>query len=245
YFYAFVVAVVLFLLGGLFAMFEGVEKLRHPHELASMGWAIGVLLFGIVLEVFSFRTAVEEANHVRGRRSWVAFIRRAKQPELPVVLLEDLGALLGLVLALVGVLLAELTGEPRWDALGSVAIGLLLTAIAVVLIVEMKSLLIGESASPEDVDAIRGAIEATPGVRRLIHLRTQHLGPEELLVGAKVELDPRLTFAEVAAVIDSAEATVRDRVPTAAIMYVEPDQHEPTAEEAGQDPDTVRPPAAT
>ncbi len=226
YFWAFVVSVVLFALGGLFSIFEGVEKIRHPHALESTAWAVGVLAVAIVLEGISLRTAVVEANEARGERSWWAFVRQAKTPELPVVLLEDLGALLGLVFALVGVVLAVLTGESRFDALGSIAIGALLTIIAIVLAVEMKGLLIGESAAPADLATIREAIEAGPNVRRLIELRSQHLGPDELLVGAKVELDGHLTFEEVAQAIDATEREVRQRVPVA-FLYIEPDLYDP------------------
>lgn len=222
YFWAFVVSVVLFTLGGLFSIFEGVEKIRHPHEITSVAWALGVLGIAIGLEVISLRTAVLEAREVRGERSWWAFVRQAKTPELPVVLLEDLGALLGLVFAFIGVVVAVLTGDSRFDALGSIAIGVLLTTIAVLLAVEMKGLLIGESATPRDLAAIQEAIEAGPNIRRLIELRTQHLGPDELLVGAKVELDRHLTFEEVARAIDVTERQVRQRVPVA-FLYLEPD----------------------
>lgn len=227
YFYAFVVSVVLFLLGGVFAMYEGVEKLRHPHELGAPWWAVGVLVTGIALETYSFRTAVVESNRVRGRRGWLEFIRRAKTPELPVVLLEDLGALIGLVLALIGVGMAEVTQDPRWDAVGSIAIGVLLTLIAVVLAIEMKSLIVGESASRDDLRAIRRTIDEGTHVRRLIHLRTQHLGPEELLVAGKVELGPELSFAEVAAALDDIESAIREAVPAAEFIYLEPDRYDP------------------
>jgi len=223
YFWAFVVALVLFSMGALFAIAEGIEKLRHPHALERAEWAIGVLAVAIVLESFSLRTAVREANAVRGSEGWWSFVRHSKSPELPVVLLEDVGALVGLVFALAGIGLAIATGEPRFDAFGSVAIGVLLAAIAVVLAKEMKSLLIGESAAPGVTAAIRGALEATPQVRRLIHLRTLHLGPEELLVAAKIELDSNLCFADIARAIDAAEARVRAQVPAARLIFLEPD----------------------
>jgi cation diffusion facilitator family transporter len=223
YFWAFVVALVLFSMGGLFAIYEGWHKLQDPHALDAAGIAIGILLFAIVLETFSLRTAVKEANHTRGSQSWWQFIRHSKSPELPVVLLEDIGAELGLVLALAGVTVAELTGDARWDALGSMGIGVLLVAIAGVLAVEMRSLLLGETAAPEQEAAIREAIETSPSVRRLIHMRTQHLGPDELLVGAKLELDPSLTFAEVADAINGAETRLREAVPIARVVYLEPD----------------------
>jgi cation diffusion facilitator family transporter len=223
YFWSFVVAVVLFTAGGLFALFEGEEKLRHPHPLESTQWAIGVLIVAVVLEAFSLRTAVRESRHLKGSESWVSFIRRVKVPELPVVLLEDTGALLGLSFALLGVVLADVTGNPRFDALGSIAIGVLLGFIAVTLAIEMKSFLIGEAAAPEQVEKIRRALEGTDGVQRVVHLRTEHLGPEELLVAAKIAIDGRAASADTAALIDRAEAAVRSEVPAARIIYLEPD----------------------
>ena len=223
YFWAFVVALVLFSLGGLFAIYEGIEKLRHPHELESFGVAIGILLVAIALETFSLSTAVREANHVRGDRSWWTFIRHSRNPELPVVLLEDIGAEVGLLMALGGVVTARITDEPRWDAAGSLGIGILLVVIAIVLVIEMKSLLIGESATTHDIDRIKGAIETTPNVQRLIHMRTQHLGPDELLVGAKLAMDPTLTFEQVSLTINDAESRLRAAVPAARVVYLEPD----------------------
>jgi cation diffusion facilitator family transporter len=229
YFWAFVVSMLLFTAGGLFALFEGEEKLRHPHELESAGWAIGILAIAMVLEGYSLRTARQEAMQARQPgQSWWRFIREAKIPELPVVLLEDVGALFGLSFALLGVVLAQVTGDSRYDALGSIAIGLLLVFIASVLAVEMKSLLIGEAASPEQRRKIRHALESAPHVRCVIHMRTEHLGPDEVLVAAKLELDRDLTFAQLARAIDQAEAIVRNDVPAAKIIYIEPDLHRGT-----------------
>ncbi len=222
YFWAFVVSMVLFTLGSLFAIYEGVEKLRHPHTLTSPEWAIGVLLLAIAFESYAFRTAVVEANRIR-RGTWMQFVRRAKSPELPVILLEDLGALVGLLFALAGIGLALVTGNPRFDALGSLAIGLLLGAIAVILAIEMKSLLIGESVSPDRRDTIARAIEGTDSVRRIIHMRTLHLGPEEVLVCAKIDVDTGLGLSDVADVINAAEARIRAAVPGDIAIYVEPD----------------------
>jgi cation diffusion facilitator family transporter len=222
YFWAFVVALVLFSLGALFSLYEGIEKLIHPHEVESPAVAFVVLGVAIVLESFSLRTAVHESQPHRGGLSWWQFIRRTKTPELPVVLLEDIGALCGLGLAIVGLGLAVATGETRYDAIGSISIGLLLGVIAVVLAVEMKSLLIGESAEP-DVDAkIRAAIESTPEVRTVIHLRTLQLGPEELLVATKVDIDAP-SIAGLASSIDAVESRIRAAVPDATLIYVEPD----------------------
>ena len=223
YFYAFVVSVVLFTVGSLFAIYEGIEKIRHPHHLDSAIVAIGILSFAIVAEAFSFRTAISETRPLKVGMSWVAFIRHAKSPELPVVLLEDLAALVGLVLALLGVGLTVVTDDPIWDGVGTLSIGLLLGAVAVVLAVEMKGLLIGESASRASVDAIRAALVDGSTVTRVIHLKTLHLGPDELLVAAKIAVDPTLGLPEIARAIDAAEVRVRAVEPLARQMYLEPD----------------------
>ena len=225
YVYAFLVSIILFSLGGLFALYEAWHKFQHPHGIDSWHWVpVAVLLVAIAMEGFSFRTAVVESNHVRGRRSWGEFVRRAKAPELPVILLEDAGALVGLVLALGGVTFTLVTGDGRWDAAGTASIGILLVLIAIVLGVEMKSLLIGEAATPENVAAVRGALEGTDGVESVIHLRTMHLGPEEILVAAKIEVVAARSAADVAAAIDAAEAAVRAAVPDLrAVIYLEPD----------------------
>ncbi len=233
YFWAFVVSVVLFTLGSVFALYEGISKLRNPHEIDSPLWAIGILSVAILLEGFSFRTAIVAANPLRQGASWWSYIRNSKAPELPVVLLEDLGALLGLVIALVAVGLALVTDNARWDGGGTVAIGALLGVIAAVLAIEMRSLLIGESASTSDRDAIVQAIEGAPHVERLIHIKTQHLGPEELLVAAKVAFPPDLTVRELATAIDELEIRIRDRVPYARAIYIEPDIDRERAETSG------------
>jgi len=231
YFYAFVVAFVLFSLGGVFSVFEGVEKLRSPHQLDSAASAIGVLLVSMVLESLSFRTGIREANAVRpAGESWWQFIRHTKSPDLPVVLLEDAAALVGLVIALACVVVAEATGNARWDGVGSLAIGVLLICVAVVLVIEMSSLLVGEAARPEVVARIRATIEAFPAVRRCIHLRTEHLGPDEIVVATKVEFDPTLTVAQLALTIDELEVDIRTAEPRATLIFVEPDVYrEPSA----------------
>ena len=224
FFWAFVVALVLFSMGGLFALYEGIEKLRHPHETENLAIAIGILVVAIVLETYSLRTAIREARHVKPDRvGWWQFIRTSKSPELPVVLLEDIGAEVGLFFALVGVSLAAATGDPRWDAAGSIAIGLLLVAIGIVLAIETRGLLLGETASTDVVAAIVGAITSEREVTSLIHCRTQHIGPDELLVGAKVEFDHTLGFAELAAAVNKVEDAIRGSVPTTMTIYIEPD----------------------
>lgn len=224
YFWAFVVAVVLFSLGGLFSAYEGYHKIADPHDIDSPAVAVGILALALVFEAFALRTAVRHATPERGRRSWSRYIRESRSPELPVLLLEDSGALLGLVFALVGVLLTLLTGDPVFDGVGTLAIGVLLICIAVVLAVEMRSLLIGESASPELQRKIEAEFERGDGVRRVIHILTQHIGPEELLVAAKVEFDPGLTTVQLVDAINACEERVRATagVGTARI-YVEPD----------------------
>jgi cation diffusion facilitator family transporter len=220
--YAFLVGLMLFSAGGLFALYEGVEKIRHPHDLDDPIVAVIVLLVAIGLEGFSLRTAVRESQPHKGSDTWLGFIRHAKVPELPAVLLEDVAALTGLMFALVGIGLAELTHQPVWDGIGTCAIGALLIVVAFVLVVETKSLLLGESAAPMQVRAIERALTGD-GVDRVIHLRTMHLGPEELLVGAKIALPPGAPLTEVARAINSAERRVREAVPSARVIYLEPD----------------------
>ncbi len=222
YFYSFIVALMLFTLGSAFAIYEGIHKLRHPEPLTAPIVAVIILVVAIGLEGYSFRTAIAESNKIKGKVTWWGFIRQSRTPELPVVLLEDAGALLGLVFALFGVGLTVITGDPLWDGVGTLMIGTLLGVIAVILIVEMKSLLIGEGATPTELAAITGALVAGR-VQRLIHIRTQYMGPEELLVAAKIALEPGLPLSEVAAEIDGAEARVRAAVPTARLIYLEPD----------------------
>jgi cation diffusion facilitator family transporter len=222
FFYSFIVALLLFTLGSVFALYEGIEKLAHPGELTSPLVAIIILFVAIGLEGFSFRTAIHESRELKGRLSWWQFIRQSTTPELPVVLLEDFGALIGLVLALLGVGLTLLTGEGVFDALGTIGIGLLLGVIAIVLIIEMKSLLIGEGARPPVLAAIVDGLKGG-AVQDVIHLRTQYLGPEELLIAAKIALRPGLPVEDVAREIDEAEARVRAAVPAARMIYLEPD----------------------
>jgi cation diffusion facilitator family transporter len=222
FFYSFIVALLLFTLGSVFALYEGIEKLAHPGELTSPIVAIIILFVAIGLEGFSFRTAIHESRGLKGRLSWWQFIRQSTTPELPVVLLEDFGALIGLVLALLGVGLTLLTGEGVFDALGTIGIGLLLGVIAIVLIIEMKSLLIGEGARPPVLAAIVDGLKGG-AVQDVLHLRTQYLGPEELLIAAKIALRPGLPVEDVAREIDEAEARVREAVPAARMIYLEPD----------------------
>ncbi|MDQ1621906.1 MAG: hypothetical protein QOH19_324 [Actinomycetota bacterium] len=223
YIYAFIVSIVLFSVGGLFALYEAWQKAQHPHAIEGAFWwvPVAVLVGAIIAESFSFRTAIVESNHVRGRQGWVKFIRSAKQPELPVILLEDFGALLGLVFALFGVGLTLITGDGIWDALGTAMIGLLLVAIAAVLAVETKSLLLGESASKDDVEKIRQALES--GGNSVIHLKTLHLGPEELLVAAKIGVGRADSGQDIAKALDDAEPRIREAVPIARVIDREPD----------------------
>ena len=238
YFWAFVVALVLFSMGGLFALYEGIEKLRHPHALESPIIAIAVLVFAICLEAYSLRTAIVETKQVKKPdETYWQFIKRSKTPELPVVLLEDVGAMVGLILALVGVVLAAATDEPRFDALGSVGIGILLVVIALTLAVEIKSLLIGEAAEPEVVEKLKQAMTGGPEVTRVLSMRTLQLGPDDVLVAAKVELtvdaDSR---EEVAMAIDATEDRMRAACPIATLIFLEPDVMKPRTPEPGAVP---------
>ena len=224
FFWAFVVALVLFSMGGLFAIYEGISKLRHPHETSSLGIAIGILIVAIVLETFSLRTAMREVAHVKpaGQSYW-QFIKSAKSPELPTVLLEDIAAETGLFLALFGVLMGHFTHNPRWDAAGSIAIGVLLVIVAFVLGVEMKALLMGETASAENRVALATALRSHPHVQSVVYMHTEHLGPDTLLVAAKVIFEPSLPAADVSRAIDEAEAAMRAAVPIAKFIFIEPD----------------------
>jgi cation diffusion facilitator family transporter len=228
YIYAFIVSIVLFSLGGLFALYEAWHKISEPHPIESWQWVpIVVLLFAIGLESYSFRTAIRESNRTRGDTSWVDFVRRAKAPELPVVLLEDSGALLGLIFAFFGVALTLITGNGVWDGVGTAAIGLLLVGIAAILAVETKSLLLGEGADPEATRRIEAAVLAGEGIERIIHMKTLHLGPEELLVAVKIAVPGSERADEVARHIDETEIRIREAVPIARVIYIEPDIYRP------------------
>ncbi len=238
YVYAFVVAIILFSIGGVFSLYEGVDKLQHPHELEVPWLPIVVLVIAILLESFSLRTAIRESNRTRGKKGWVQFIRHAKQPELPVVLLEDVAALLGLVFAFLGVGLTIITGNSTWDAIGTLAIGALLVTVAVILGIETKSLLVGEGATVEDDKRIRDVINAQADVDALIHMKTLYLGPDELLVAAKVAFAPSSKLTDVAASINSLEAAIREAVPIARVIYLEPDVYR-APNEANPATDTI------
>ena len=217
------VSIILFSVGGVFAIYEGIEKVTHPHAIELPWIPIAVLVIAIGLESFSLRTAIKESNHTRGKQSWVQFVRRAKAPELPVVLLEDTAALTGLAFAFAGVGLSVITGNGIWDGIGTLFIGALLVVVAVILGIETKSLLVGEGATDADHDAIVAAIESTPKVDRLIHIKTLYLGPDELLVGAKIALGPESELRDVAETINQVEANIRQAVPVARVIYLEPD----------------------
>ncbi|MBT2500690.1 cation transporter [Agromyces sp. ISL-38] len=237
YVYAFVVSIILFSVGGVFSISEGVDKLQHPHELDHWWLPMLVLTIAIVLESFSLRTAVKESNHVRGKQGWVQFVRHAKAPELPVVLLEDVAALLGLVFAFIGVGLTVLTGNPLFDAIGTLFIGTLLIVVAIVLGIETKSLLVGEGATDADHEKIEQAILAGSEVERIIHMKTLYLGPDELLVAAKVGFHSDQRLLEVATATNVIEQRIRHAVPAARVIYVEPDVY--------VDPNLAAPPTDT
>ena len=223
YVYGFMVAIVLFMVGGIYSLYEGWHKWNHPEPVDNHWIAIGVLTIAIILESLSFRTAILETNKVRGKRSFAKFVRDARQPELPVILLEDFGALLGLVFAMFGVSFAVITGDGRWDGMGAMAIGTLLIIIAIILIREMSAMLVGEGALPEEYDAVKAALESAPLVERVINLRTLHVGPDALLVGAKIAIRRCDTAQDIAQGIDEAERLLRLAVPSAQYVFLEPD----------------------
>ena len=226
FFWAFVVSLVLFSIGSMYAIFEGIEKIRHPHEIESLWWALTILLFAMCMEAFAFQTAVKESRHYKGNHSWRSFIRRSRIPELPVVLLEDFGALMGLIFAFICVLIADTTGNTVWDGIGTLSIGILLGLIALVLAIETKSLLIGESALPEQTLNIETAITNSQHVERLIEMRTEYLGPETLLVAAKIEFKGTFSSSGISDAVDAVEENIRAVEPLAKIIYLEPDTYD-------------------
>jgi len=226
FFWAFVVSLVLFSLGSMYAVYEGIEKIRHPHEIESLWWALAILLFAMCLEAYAFRTAIKESRYYKGEHSWKSFIRRSRIPELPVVLLEDFGALMGLVFAFVCVLIADITGNAIWDGIGTLSIGILLGLIAIILAIETKSLLIGEGALPEQTTRIEAAINQSQHVIRLIDMRTEYLGPETLLIAAKIEFRDDSSSIDISDAVDAVEEQIRDVEPLAKIIYLEPDTFE-------------------
>ncbi len=228
FFWAFVVSLVLFSIGSMYAIFEGIEKIRHPHEIESLWWALIILLFAMCMEAYAFQTAVKESRHYKGNHSWRSFIRRSRIPELPVVLLEDFGALMGLVFAFICVLIADTTGNTVWDGIGTLSIGILLVLIALVLAIETKSLLIGESALPEQTLNIETAITNSEHVERLIEMRTEYLGPETLLVAAKIEFKDTFSSSGISDAVDGVEENIRTVEPLAKIIYLEPDTYDET-----------------
>jgi cation diffusion facilitator family transporter len=223
YVYAFVVSIVLFSVGGMFSIFEGVQKLNEPHELEQAWLPLTVLGVSIILESFSLRTALRESKIARGQQSLVQYIRHAKAPELPIVVLEDIAALIGLVLAFGGVGLTVLTHDPIWDAIGTLCIGALLILVALALGAETSSLLIGEGAVADDTDKIHAALLQATGVNQVIHMKTLYLGPDELMLGAKIAVESTDSAATVAKAIDEAERLVRQSVPAVKVIYLEPD----------------------
>ncbi|MGL6236636.1 MAG: cation diffusion facilitator family transporter [Segniliparus sp.] len=223
YFYAFIVALVIFLLGAVFAIFEGIEKIHEPHKLENPWIAVAILGVAVLLEGYSFATAWGESRKSMDGQSLFQFVRHTRNPELPVVLLEDAGALIGLVLALGGVGLSLVTGDPVWDGIATLCIGVLLATIALVLIVEMGSLLIGEGATPDQQRQILLALQEGPEIERVIHCRTLYLGPDELLVAAKVAVPGNTDLTTIAKAVDTVEARLRERVPEVDLIYIEPD----------------------
>jgi cation diffusion facilitator family transporter len=221
FFWSFIVALVLFSLGGLFSVYEGWHKLTHPEDLRYPWVAVGILVFGLVAEAISMRACLQEVDKVRGARSVWRWFRESRQSELVVILGEDFAALLGLGLALIAVLLAILTGNPMWDGLGSIWIGGVLILVAVGLGVEIKGLLIGQSAEPETEARIREFVERHDGVEKVYRIITMQLGTS-LMVALKAKMKAR-DAAELVAAINRAEAAVRREFPEIQWLFFEPD----------------------
>jgi len=221
YFWSFLVALVLFSLGGLFSFYEGAHKLTHLEPLSHAWVAVGVLLFGIAAETVSLRACLVEIGKVRGSRSLWRWFRESRQSELVVILGEDIAAEIGLLLALVAVLAAIATGNPAYDALGSIAIGAVLVVVAIGLAVKIKGMLIGQSAEPETEAAIRRFLEERREVGRLFRLITFQLG-DSLMVSVKARMHGA-SAAELVASINRVEAALREAFPEIQWLFFEPD----------------------
>ncbi len=224
YFWAFVVSLVLFFLGGAYAVYEGVNKLLHPGgELGSLIAPVVVLVVSIFLEGGTFYVAMTEFNKTRGKRSVKEAIVRAKDPTIPVVLLEDAGAMLGLTVALIAVIVTWVTGSPIADGIGSIVIGLLLCCIGAVLVYETHSLLIGEGVTPEAKQRAFDIVKETEGVDGVPQLLTMHLGPETVVVALKVRFRPGMKVEEIERVTDDIELRLRTAIPAMNKIFVEAD----------------------
>jgi cation diffusion facilitator family transporter len=221
FFWSFIVALVLFSLGGLFSVYEGWHKLAHPEDLSYPWVAVGVLVFGLIAETVSLRACLQEVNKVRGRKTLWQWFRESRQSELVVILGEDLAALLGLALALLAVLMTIVSGNPMWDALGSMAIGVVLILVAAGIGYEIKGLLIGQSADPETVARLREFLEKQDHVDTVLRILTLQLGTS-LMVALKVKMNSA-SAAEMVAAINRAERALRAEFPEIQWLFFEPD----------------------
>jgi cation diffusion facilitator family transporter len=222
YLYAYVVSLTVFWIGGVLAVIEGVSHLANREAVLDPRLAFAVLGLAAALDGWSLRTTIRTGRPAKGSLSWRQLVRLTKAPEIIVIFLEDLGALIGIGIAFVGVALATFTGDGTWDALASIAIGVLLMAIGTVVNRETESLLVGEAATTEVVALIRDAIANTAGIDRVVELRTIHVGPDNLVVAAGIVVDPTLDATGVANAIVEAEARVRAAAPFRTVIYLEP-----------------------
>jgi cation diffusion facilitator family transporter len=222
YFWSFLVALMLFSVGGMFSLYEGIHKLQHPEPLKQWWWAVGVLVFGIVAEGMSMRACLQEVNKARGSRTLWQWFRQSRQAELVVIFGEDLAALLGLVFALVAVAMSVVTGNPLWDAAGTIAIGALLVIVAVFVAIEVKAMLIGQSVDPEREQEMRRFIEAREEVGRVISLITLQLG-NEVMVAIQAEMSDRQSTHHLAEEINRVERAFKAQFPEVRWSFFEPD----------------------
>jgi cation diffusion facilitator family transporter len=222
YLYAFVVSLAVFWIGGVLSVLEGIDHLLNHEAITDPRWALGVLALSALLDGWSLRTTRLAWRSTKGERSWRRLIRDTKAPDLIVVFLEDVGALVGVAIAAAGVTVAAITGNGAWDALASIAIGLLLMAVGRVVNGETQSLLVGESAAPEVVEGIRDAIAGTPGIAGVRELRTIHVGPDDLVVAARISVDAASTATAITRSIEEGERRVRAVVPFRTVVSIEP-----------------------
>ena len=222
YFWSFLVALMLFTVGGMFSLYEGIHKLQHPEPLRQWWWAAGVLVFGIVAEGISMRTCLQEVNKARGGRSLWQWFRDSRQAELVVIFGEDLAALLGLVFALFAVLMAVATGNPVWDALGTIAIGTLLIVVAVFVAIEVKAMLIGQGVHPDRQAQMRAWLEARPEIAGVFNLITLQMG-NEVMLAVKVRMREASDAGRLVAQANAVEQAMQAEFPEVRWSFFEPD----------------------
>lgn len=226
YFWSFMVAMLLFSIGGMFSIYEGVHKYNNPEPVHEIAWGIGVLLFAIALEGYATYSNIVELNKRKGNSNFFSYLRTTKDSDLIVIFGENSAAVLGLIIAIIALLVSYYTGDSRYDAVGSLAIGIVLIFVAIFLAIEVKSLLIGESADLIILETIEAIIQNEPNITQIINCRTIQQGPGEVLVCVKIKCSPDLNTESISKLINHFEKELRSTRPEVKWLYVEPDFQE-------------------